>query len=236
MIPIIIAGGDEAGRGAVLGPIVVSIVSISKGKEAKLARIGVRDSKMLTRKRRSFLYDEIYSIADEVKVYKIESSEINEAMKNKVSINELEALNFAKLIDSLEKQPGCIFLDSPDVISERFGLRVSLFSKKPMLVKGIKAERREREARPIKMVSEHKADSRYPVVSGASIIAKVTRDAEIEKMEGDLGIEIGSGYPSDKYTIEAIRKSLGDGTLNGRLREYWKTLKYIRQRRIDEFL
>jgi len=96
---IIIAGGDEAGRGAVLGPLVVSLVSINEGKAKKLSEIGVRDSKMLSRKRREFLFDDIYSLAEDVRTYAITPEEINNAMRSNISINELEAIHFARLID-----------------------------------------------------------------------------------------------------------------------------------------
>lgn len=221
-----------------IGPLVVSTVSVSKGKESKFSKIGVRDSKLLTSRKRLFLYDEIYSIAEEVKVYKIDPLEINEAMRNKISINELEALNFARLIDSLVVVPSKIFLDSPDVISERFGTRVGFFCKSARLISsGTRRPKDDKSsAQSIQVVSEHKADARYPVVSAASIIAKVVRDKEIERISDKTGIEIGSGYPSDRYTVDAIRKHLGTNHLEPYLRSYWQTLKNIRQLKIEEFL
>ncbi len=219
-----------------MGPIVVSIVSVSKGKESRLSRIGVRDSKMLTRRKRNFLLDEIHAIAEEVKVYSINSTEINEAMRNKISINELEALNFARLIDSVSVIPSRIYLDSPDVVPERFGLRIKLLSKKGIRIEGIPEPRKDRTKNTIKVISEHKADARYPVVSAASIVAKTTRDSEIEMIEDNLGIEIGSGYPSDKYTIDAIKADLETGSLSPYIRNYWKTMSLIKQLKIDDFI
>ena len=233
MSPIIIAGGDEAGRGAVIGPLVVSMICLSKGKERKLSAIGVRDSKLLSKKRRSFLFDEIRSISEEVKTYCITNDEINIAMRSGISINQLEAMHFARLMDEMTHEIDRAYLDSPDVIAERFGLRVSLFAKKPSRVIGIKGG--ARDGKRIKIISEHKADIKYPVVSGASIIAKVTRDAEMERIESESGITIGSGYPGDKETVDAIRRNLKSRALNPYIREYWKTLQNIRQRKIGEF-
>jgi ribonuclease HII len=230
---IIIGGGDEAGRGAVIGPLVVSVICVGQGKEKKLSDIGVRDSKLLTRRKRAFLFDEIQSIAEEVKTYKIENYEINNAMKMGISINQLEAMRFAQLIDDLTCKIDKMYLDSPDVLAERFGMRVSLFSKKLMRVMGVKGQ--GRDSSKIKMISEHKADMKYPVVSGASIIAKVIRDEEMERIEKESGIEIGSGYPGDKYTIGAIKDNLKTKRLNPYIREYWKTLDVIRQRKMGEF-
>ena len=219
-----------------IGPIIVSIVSVSKAKEGKLSRMGVRDSKMLTRRRRKFLLEEINAIADEVKVYSISNSEINEAMRNKISINELEALNFARLIDSVSIIPEKIYLDSPDVVPERFGLRIKLLSKKNMRIEGVPQSRKERHPGSIKIISEHKADARYPVVSAASIVAKTTRDAEIEGIADELGMDIGSGYPSDRYTIDAIKADLSKNVLSPYIRNYWKTMSLIKQMKIDDFI
>jgi ribonuclease HII len=230
---IIIGGGDEAGRGAVIGPLVVSVICVSKGKEKKLSDIGVRDSKLLSSKKRAFLFDEIKSISEEVKTYKISNNEINSAMKIGMSLNQLEAMRFAQLVDDLSSNIEKMYIDSPDVLAERFGMRISLFAKKPMRVVGVKGQ--GKEGAKIRIISEHKADARYPVVSGASIIAKVTRDAEMENIEDKTGIEIGSGYPGDRYTVAAIKENLRSKALNPYIREYWKTLDVIRQRKMREF-
>lgn len=218
-----------------VGPIVISIVSVSKGKEGKLSRIGVRDSKMLTRRKREFLLEEINAIAEEVCVYSITNGEINQAMQNKISINELEALNFAKLIDSTNVVPEKLYIDSPDVVSERFGLRIKLFSKRPLMINGVR-EKGRRLPGTIKILSEHKADARYPVVSAASIIAKVTRDEEIERIKEKSGVKMGSGYPSDKYTIDAIKANLKNDKLTPYIRNYWKTMNIIKQLKIEDFM
>lgn len=234
---IIIAGGDEAGRGAVIGPLVISIVSISKGKEGRLARIGVRDSKLLTKKKRDYLFDEIASLAEEVKVYKITNDEINRAMAGGVSLNGLEALNFARLIDSLGSMPKRIYLDSPDVVQDKFGIRVCLFSKRSMSVNGTKSMSNPviGNNETITLISEHKADAKYPVVSGASIIAKVARDDEIDRIRVESGIDFGSGYPSDSKTVKSIKDNLRSGKLNRYIRNRWKTMEIIRQSRMDDF-
>jgi len=236
---IIIAGGDEAGRGAVLGPLVVSLVSINEGKAKKLSEIGVRDSKMLSRKRREFLFDDIYSLAEDVRTYAITPEEINNAMRSNISLNELEAIHFARLIDESEANPKKIYLDSPDVIPEKFGIRVSLISNKPLKVNGVRRRVKSggNAAKAVaRVIAEHKADVKYPVVSAASIIAKVTRDRAIEELEESLGFELGSGYPSDKVTIDMIRRNLDNEKLLKHVRAEWKTLKLIRQLKIFEFL
>ncbi len=183
------------------------------------------------------MYDEITSIAQEVKIYKIGNEEINQAMASGVSLNSIEALNFARLIDSLEASPKKIFLDSPDVVQHKFGIRVCLFSKKSMSMGqsyGTSNPVGDNSAETT-LITEHKADSRYPVVSGASIIAKVTRDFEMDKISDELGIDCGSGYPSDAKTINAIKENLKNKSVMGYIRDRWKTIELVKQSKIEEF-
>jgi ribonuclease HII len=235
VVIIIVCGGDEAGRGAILGPLVISIVAVKSTSLHRLSKIGVRDSKILSEKRRNQLFDEIKAIASDIKVDRIYASEINEAMRNHISLNELEAVRFAALFDQIESEVGAVYLDSPDVIAERFGTRFKLSSSKSTKVVGIKGEKVGKGLKYTRIIAEHKADSRYPVVSAASIIAKVTRDREIQKLEKSLKIPIGSGYPSDYKTIEIIKKNLKTGILDGNIRERWSTMERIKQTRLTSF-
>lgn len=195
---------------------------------------------MLSRKKREFLYDEIASVAEEVKAYKITNDEINRAMVGGVSLNGLEALNFARLIDSLGTAPGKIYLDSPDVVEDKFAIRVCLFSKRSMKVNGSPTSSRSNPVDGkndvITLISEHKADALYPVVSGASIIAKVIRDNEMDLISDDVGMDLGSGYPSDAKTVNAIKKNLGHEKLQSYIRSRWKTMEIIRQTRMDDYI
>ena len=160
----------------------------------------MRDSKLLTKRKRAFLFDEIKSIAEEVKTYKITNDEINIAMRSGVSLNQLEAMHFARLIDDVEADIDRAYIDSPDVIAERFGMRISLFAKKP--TKAFGSQGRGWEEKRIKIISEHKADIRYPVVSGRQHNSqghKGRRDGE-DREEGRhrhrLGLSGGQGAPS----------------------------------------
>jgi ribonuclease HII len=234
VVPIILCGADEAGRGAILGPLVVSIVGVKSSSERKLSDIGVRDSKLLSEKKRKHLFDDIVSIASSVKVKCITPLEINEAMGNDISLNEIEAKAFSGIFNEIEEDISAIYLDSPDVIPERFGVRFSMYSNRPTRVIGVKSER-EKGTKYTRIISEHKADARYPVVSAASIIAKVTRDAEIAKLQKKMKIKIGSGYPSDELTIKMIRNNLKNEALGDHIRVRWSTFDRIKQTSLVEF-
>lgn len=230
-------GGDEAGRGAVIGPLVIALVAVRKSSEHKFSEIGVRDSKLLSKERRERLYKDILKIATEIRIDKISPSEIDEALTNKISLNELEAIHFAKLLDKFDSKLDRVYLDSPDVIEEKFGVRINLLSSIPFSVNKIKS-RRENVAvgvKKTKLISEHKADSTYPVVSAASIVAKTVRDREVRLLERRLNIKIGSGYPSDLKTIDAIRKNLKNRNLHKHIRNRWSTMERIKQMNLSSF-
>lgn len=216
-----------------LGPLVISLVAVKGSSEKKLADIGVRDSKLLTRERREDLFKKIQTSAVEVLVDKITPEEINNAMLNKISLNELEAVRFARLFERMQNHVSSLYLDSPDVVAHKFGMRVNIYATKPTTVDGVKMEKVKGST---KIIAEHKADARYPVVSAASIIAKVTRDAAVSELRKELGVEIGSGYPSDQTTIDAVKANMKNPLFRKHIREFWVTIDGIKQSRMEAFI
>ncbi|MGC8995764.1 MAG: ribonuclease HII [Thermoplasmata archaeon] len=204
-------GIDEAGRGPVIGPLVICGVC---GDPDLLKEIGVKDSKKLSPKRREYLYDEILKIVKSYKCIEIWPEEID-SLREKMNINEIEEKYFSEIINSLE---GDVFiLDAADVSEERF---------EEMIRKNLNKD--------VKIISKHKADSDYPIVSAASIIAKVTRDREIENIKKQIG-DFGSGYPSDPRTIKFIRDYIEkNGKYPPFTRKSWKTIKNI-NKYIEEY-
>lgn len=206
----VIGGIDEAGRGAVLGPMVIAGVSIRIEDEAKLRKLGVKDSKMLSPSRRTILAREIEKVAKDIVIMKVSPCKIDSYSKKGVNLNQLEAMKMAEILDCIE--PGKAFVDSPENNTEKF---------KRMLTKLTKAE--------MEVVAEHRADQTYPVVSAASIIAKVERDKAIVTLQKKYGVE-GSGYPSDERTIHWMKAYLREhGSLpkEGVVRYSWDTTKQI---------
>ncbi len=175
---MLIAGVDEAGRGAIIGPLVIAGVSIDSKKEDKLKRMGARDSKLLSPKRREVLAEKIEEIAKDVIVLKIAACRIDKYRKQGVNLNKIEAIKFADVINYL--RPEKTYIDSPDVNPDRLRM---------FLDKMIKEDGAE-------LVVEHKADHKYPVCSASSIIAKVARYEEIEQLKKKYG-DIGPGYKSN---------------------------------------
>lgn len=176
-----ICGVDDAGRGSMLGPLVIAGVSLDKTKLRKLSSLGVKDSKKLSPKSREMLYKKIILLVDNYHVTRIYPKSIDISVK-KHDLNKLEAKYMAKVISKLD--PDTSFVDSCDVNPTRFGKEISKLTCNK------------------KIRSYHHADSRFIVVSAASIIAKVTRDKAIARLK--KAHNLGSGYPSDHKTIEFV--------------------------------
>jgi len=183
---MLIAGIDEAGRGPALGPLVMAITVADKGCEDFLREKGVKDSKLCSLKERDEHYITVKEAVREYSFLKISPEEIDGLRKRK-SLNEIEAMWAARLINSLDSRPDVIYVDSPDPISRKFGERILNYTS----------------YRP-NIISEHKADLNYPIVSAASIIAKVERDKAMEELAEEYG-NIGCGYPNDPDTINFLR-------------------------------
>ena len=163
---------------------------IKEEDEKKLVRIKVKDSKLLTKKSREFLFDKIKDISYKYEVIIIESDEIDKAVHGHdgLNLNKLEARKSADILNLLN--PDKAVIDAPSN---------NIKSYKQYLFELIKNKK-------IELILEHKADLNFPVVSAASIIAKVTRDNEIEKIKEKIGIDFGSGYLTDPKTIAFLER------------------------------
>ncbi|MEO9294826.1 MAG: ribonuclease HII [Nitrososphaera sp.] len=181
---MLVGGVDEAGRGSILGPLVVAGVSVKESKIPRLKEIGVRDSKLLTAKARERLFEEIISISEHHHIHVIKSTEVDASVLLK-GLNRLEAKAMAHVITHINA--GEVYVDCCDTNTERYRDHIaSHFDISP------------------KIHSLHHADRIHVVVSAASILAKITRDREIQKIRKRYS-DIGSGYPSDERTMLFIR-------------------------------
>ncbi|MDE1727221.1 MAG: ribonuclease HII [Thaumarchaeota archaeon] len=202
---MLVCGVDDAGRGSVLGPLVIAGIRIERKKIKQLSDIGVKDSKQLSPYARENLYKKILAIVDDYYVAKISPRIIDQSVK-KNALNQLEGRYMAKVIAKLK--PDSAYVDSCDVNPKRFGLLISKL------------------AHINKVYSSHHADQRFPVVSAASIIAKVNRDRAIEKIRKNF--DVGSGYPSDSKTMNFIKKAIDlDGVPPKFVRKSWKPVKIL---------
>ena len=197
------SGIDEAGRGSIIGPLVIASVTADKKTINKFSRIGVKDSKKLSAKNREIFSKIIIDESENVIISKLSEKRIDNAvklrkkyLKNKnfvtnnkiIGLNELEARSMSKMINNLNSHS--VYVDSCDVKPERFKERIENHMNSNM-----------------KIYSSHKADEKYVIVAAASIVAKYTRDKEIFRLGKKFG-EMGSGYPSDPLTRIFLQKWL----------------------------
>ena len=172
-----ICGVDEAGKGSVLGPMVVAAVGIPS--EDVFSDFEVHDSKLLSPKMRERLYA-IIRKRFRVATLRIEAHEID-GIRMGMTMNACVARAHATVIDMLS--PSVAYVDACDVNAFRYADMV-----------------KSHLTQSCEIISEHHADQTFKVVSAASIVAKVTRDRAITELSKKYG-EIGSGYPSDPVTI-----------------------------------
>jgi ribonuclease HII len=221
---MIICGIDEAGRGPVIGPMVMGCVVLDETSRKKLTGLKIRDSKKVAPSRRLSLEHVIKEHALEWSVLKVQPPEIDRRRK-KISLNAIEAMKMSDMIVSLKNTPERVIVDAADSVAENFKKRIVEFLDGK--IKNIPD-----------IVSEHRADDRYLEVSAASILAKVERDREIDALRDkyvDEYGELGSGYPSDVVTQEFLKNLIRAGELPDFVRKSWNTVGKKKQMSLGEF-
>jgi len=205
-----ILGIDEAGRGPVVGPLVICGVLLSKSKLGELLGRGIKDSKLLSSSRRQTLKGEIESLAEGVEMVIISPSEIDNC-----NMGDLELKGMAKIINRF--LPDQVFVDAPTSrpLSYERKIRSLLFSKLR-----------------VELVVENRADKNYPIVGAASILAKVERDRRVRLLEKKYGT-LGSGYPSDPRTIGFLRNYFRlYGDFPTVVRRRWRTIQKLKEEKL----
>ncbi|PIN73855.1 ribonuclease HII [Candidatus Woesearchaeota archaeon CG10_big_fil_rev_8_21_14_0_10_45_16] len=187
---IITVGVDEAGRGPVLGPLVMAALAVDAEGIQKLGWMGVKDSKLLSSQVREELFERIREVVHDFRVEMIEPDAIDLSLAES-NLNWLEADTSARLVS--EMKPDVIIVDCPSVNIESY--RTYFLSKLPPNLK-----------EKATLLMEHKADLNHIPVAAASIIAKVIRDRYIEHLKTEIGIDFGSGYMSDPKTQKFLKE------------------------------
>jgi len=211
---MLVLGIDDAGRGPVIGPMVLAGCLIDDKFEKELKKLGVKDSKQLTQKRREFLAEKIKESAETFEIVLAHPEEIDGKNKAGINLNAVEAIKTAEIINRINKGYNKIkvIVDCPSVSIEKW----TDFLKTKI-----------DNLSNLEIHCEHKADVNHVSVSAASILAKCTREIEMGKLKEKYGKEIGSGYCSDPLTTKFLEKhnqTYGD---KGIFRKSWSTWKEI---------
>ena len=199
-----VLGIDEAGRGPVLGPMIIAGAMIDEGKEAMLGE--VKDSKLLRHKQRLILNKNIQNVAKTL-IINVPPKEIDDALNSEeLNLNWLEAHKQAEIINKLN--PDVAIIDCPSINETAF---------KKYLKDLV-------ENKNIKLIVEHKADVNYPICAAASILAKVERENQMDIIKKKYG-NTGPGYPSNKTTQEFVKKNWNNQECSSIMRKTWSTYK-----------
>lgn len=196
-----VCGIDEAGRGPVLGPLVLAGAMIDDTQISRLQNIGVKDSKLLSPLQRERLFDQIIKIVSSYEILQVSPAIIDAYVlspEQNNNLNWLEATKSAEIINKLQPETAVVDCPSNNITAYSRYLRDKLINKR------------------IHLVCEHKADVTYTICSAASILAKVTRDREIEKLKWQVGMDFGSGYMTDPKTVAFLE-------------QYWDKFDFFRK-------
>jgi ribonuclease H2 subunit A len=223
-IPCIL-GVDEAGRGPVLGPMVYAVAYIPKTTEHILKTHKFDDSKKLTASVRSALlkatctpdtdlHDSMGWSATLMSPRDISAGMLRAAGSGTYNLNAQAHDTTAELIRGVMAQGVNITEIYVDTVGPPQTYQAKLAKMFPSA----------------SVTVAKKADSLYPIVSAASVCAKVTRDAVIEvfaEAEGANGTALGSGYPGDEKTKNWLKQTI-DPVFgwDGRVTRFsWRTVR-----------
>ncbi len=219
-----ICGVEEAGRGPVLGPMAMAVCWVRAEDEHLLREAGARDSKLLTPLQREGTLERIEALRNEKKVgfelVLLSPREIDAAVEGDGdNLNKLELRTSATLINTAIKKLGRerlakALIDCPTKNTVKYA-------------NGIKRLLKGQGAADVEVIAEHKADVTYPVVSAASIIAKVNRDREIERLKEKVKRNLGSGYPADPLTQDFLRNNYKKKEYGDIFRKSWASYKNV---------
>ncbi|MGB9675024.1 MAG: ribonuclease HII [Candidatus Nanoarchaeia archaeon] len=206
-----ICGIDEAGRGPVIGPLVICAYCLEEENLVKLQKLKIKESKQLTPTKRANFYKKLITLSKDFCCAIVSANEIDLRASKGLNINELEALKIANLLDTLK--PDVAYIDSPiSPDGAKFSSMIERFL----------------EHKKTKLIAEHYADVKYLIVAAASIIAKVTRDREIEKIKKELGVDFGSGYPADPITMKFLKENWKNPNVSKYIRKSWGTIQDLK--------
>jgi len=205
-------GIDDAGRGPVVGPMILAGCLVDEKTEKEFRKLGVKDSKQLTQKRREFLAEIIREKAETFEVVLCFPEEIDGKKHNGINLNSLEAIKTAEIINKINKgyKKIKVVVDCPSP---------TIFKWQDFLKTKIN------NLSNLEVSCEHKADKNHISVSAASILAKSVREKEMSKIKEKYGEEIGSGYTSDPATCRFLEKHAKKYQDKGIFRKTWSTWK-----------
>jgi len=206
-------GIDEAGRGCVIGPLVVACVAADAADRKWFWANNVRDSKIVPPKQRDELAQKIKERCwFQVKI--VQPPKIDIAVRDRSrTLNGLELELMAELLrefqDAHEEREALALVDAPSINAQGFLEQLFVASNWDDMAT---------------LRAKHEADRRDRTVGAASIIAKTERERLIAKLKKELGINFGCGYSHDETTRSFVTTCPPDAAY---VRWTWKTARIL---------
>lgn len=202
-------GIDEAGRGCVLGPMVVACVAADPADRKWFWKHNVRDSKIVPGPQRDDLAKRIMERCW-FRVVVVGAPAIDRAVRDRsLTLNGLERDTMAELLrdfrEDFEEREALALVDAPSINAQ--GFLEQLFH----------ASGWDDMSR---LKAKHEADRTDRTVAAASIIAKAERERLIAKLKKELGVDFGCGYSHDETTRAFLKTCPPDAAY---VRWSWKT-------------
>jgi len=215
---MLVAGIDEAGRGALIGPMTIAGVCVEEKIEKKMKILGVKDSKQLSPKRREELYQKIGDMAKEVIVINVPACKIDKYRSQKINLDRIEAMKMAEIITMMDAD--VFYIDSLGFNSPKF---------KNMIIEYLPKEKKGME-----LVCKNYMDENVTVVGAASVMAKVDRDKAIKEIQEKVEMDIGVGYSHDERTIKFVDSLIKSGNeLPDFVRKSWVTTERLQEQSLQ---
>lgn len=209
---MLILGIDDAGRGPLIGPMILAGVLLDKKGEEVLKKHNVRDSKMILHPTRIKLAKIIKETAIKYHIVKASPSEIDFSIARGTNLNTIEAQKSAEIINFLNtKEKIKVIIDCPST---------NIHAWRNTLLNYVE------NTDNLEITCEHKADVNHVSASAASILAKVSREEEVEKLKKQFG-NFGSGYPADPLTKQFLKNKGKDFKDTGLFRKSWSPWKKL---------
>lgn len=203
----LLLGIDEAGRGSVLGPLLVAGYAVEEADYGRLSALPLADSKAMRPSARVRVARQLRGFGGRVVLRRVSPAGIDRA----VSAGGLNALEIAEMTAIIRLvRASTVYVDALTSKPAKFGRQLEV------LAGGL---------RP-RVVAENRADTKYPLVQAASILAKVARDSAMARIRR-VHRDVGSGYPSDPVTRAFLAGLKGSGRYPAFVRRSWKTLERV---------
>lgn len=218
-------GIDEAGRGCLVGPMVVAGYLIPTEEMLFLeGSVVIRDSKTLSQRQRDTALKIMRQIPHSVQEIEIASvsrvdTRVARGELNELTIDMVHAI-LGRILSRLEPTDECrIILDSLSSDTRTYGMRYDDIVN---------------QYKNVTVHAHTKADRDFKVVGAASIIAKTERERQIDEIkksiEGMVIGDFGSGYPGDARMVKFLRENWGQPVLKEICRQSWKPWREMMQK------